>query len=189
MDVLKKSKTITIPNILSLARILLIPIIAWAYYHGYNHHAVGILILSGVTDVVDGFIARKFNMTSDLGKILDPVADKLTQAVTLFCLIKKFPFMLAPFLVLVVKEIFLSIQGLVVVKKTNEVKSANWHGKITTFLLYFTMCLHILWVNIPPIASNLTIGACLAFMLLSFVLYIIRNVKQLKNKKTAAILK
>lgn len=180
---LKKKNILTIPNILSLIRIALIPLIAWLYNNEYNLWAVFVIILSGLTDVVDGYIARHFNMISDLGKILDPVADKLTQATTLFCLISEFPFMIVPFSLLVVKEIFLSVMGLFVVKKTKVVKSANWHGKVTTFLLYFTIVLHIVWNNIPEAVSNMSIGACLAFMGLSFVLYIMRNLNQLREQK------
>lgn len=179
----RKNKVITIPNILSLFRIGLIPVIAWLYLKGENYWAVGVLILSGVTDVIDGYIARHFNMTSDVGKILDPIADKLTQAVILYCLIFKFPFMMIPFILLVIKEVFLGIIGLFAVRKTKEVKSANWHGKITTILLYSTMGLHIIWPDITGYLSNLTIGACLVFMILSFVLYSLRHIRQLRGAK------
>ncbi len=179
---LKKHNVFTIPNILSFFRIALIPVIVWLYNKGDNLLAVGVIALSGITDVVDGYVARHFNMVSDLGKILDPIADKLTQAVTLFCLIAKFPFMIVPFSLLVVKEIFLSIMGIFVVKKTKVVKSANWHGKVTTFLLYFTIILHIVWGDISEAVSNMTIGACLAFMALSFVLYVMRNINQLHEQ-------
>ncbi len=179
----RKNNILTIPNILSMFRIVLIPVIAWLYIHNYNYYAVAVLVLSGITDIIDGFIARKFDMISDFGKILDPIADKLTQVVTIFCLISKFKYMCAPFLLLIIKEVFLGIQGLFVVKKTKVVKSANWHGKATTFLLYFMMIIHIVWIDIPSTVSDMTIGACLSFMMLSFVLYIIRNVNQLQEQK------
>ena len=122
-------------------------------------------------------------MISDVGKILDPIADKLTQAVVLYCLISRFSLMIIPFSMLVIKEVFLGLISLFVVKKTKEVKSANWHGKITTFLLYSTMALHIVWQDIPGVWSNLTITACMVFMIISFVLYVLRNIRQLKNAK------
>ncbi len=178
-----KNEIFTIPNILSMFRIVLIPIIAWLYLRDYNYHAVAVLLLSGITDIIDGFIARTFNMISNFGKILDPIADKLTQFVTLLCLIFKFKYMCAPFLLLIIKEVFLGIQGLFVVKKTKVVKSANWHGKVTTFSLYFMMIIHIIWPDIPSTVSDMTIGACLAFMMLSFVLYIMRNINQLQEQR------
>ncbi len=179
----RKNKVITIPNILSLCRIGLIPVIAWLYLKGENLWAVGVLILSGVTDVIDGYIARHFNMISDVGKILDPIADKLTQAVMLFCLIFKHKFMIAPFVLLVIKEVFLGVIGLFAVRKTKEVKSANWHGKVTTLLLYSTMALHIVWTGITGFWSNITISACMTFMILSFVLYSLRHIRQLRGAK------
>ena len=87
----------TIPNMLSFFRICLIPVIVWLYLVKKNYTwTVCILILSGVTDMVDGFIARRFNMISNLGKVLDPIADKLTQTVMLVCLFTRFPMMIVP---------------------------------------------------------------------------------------------
>ena len=181
MNEVRKNKVITIPNIMSLCRIGLIPVIVWLYLKGENMLAVGVLILSGITDVVDGYIARHFNMISDVGKILDPIADKLTQAVILYCLISQFPLMIIPFIMLVIKEVFLGLIGLFVVKKTKEVKSANWHGKVTTLLLYSTMALHIIWQDITGFISNLTISMCMLFMIISFILYVLRHMRQLKS--------
>ena len=77
----KKEQLFTIPNLLSLVRLALIPLIVWLYCVKHEYlWAVVVVVLSGVTDIVDGFIARKYHMVSDFGKILDPVADKLTQA-------------------------------------------------------------------------------------------------------------
>ena len=96
-----KAKIVTIPNVLSFFRICLIPLMVWLYCVEQKFQLTGyVLVLSGVTDVVDGFIARKFNMISDLGKILDPIADKLTQAVMLICLVIRFPLMVIPFILL-----------------------------------------------------------------------------------------
>ncbi len=70
---------LTVPNLLSLIRIFLIPAFAVLYYKGHIGWAVLMLALSGISDFLDGKIARRFNQVSELGKILDPVADKLTQ--------------------------------------------------------------------------------------------------------------
>ena len=92
-----KHKIITIPNVLSFFRLLLIPVIVWLYIVKKDPlWTTGILVLSGVTDVVDGIIARKCNMISDFGKAFDPVADKLTQIAMLFCLVSRFKWMLLP---------------------------------------------------------------------------------------------
>ncbi|MEE1164601.1 MAG: CDP-alcohol phosphatidyltransferase family protein, partial [Lachnospiraceae bacterium] len=86
-----KHKIITIPNVLSFLRLLLIPVIVWLYIVKKDPiWTMAILALSGITDIVDGIIARKCNMISDFGKAFDPVADKLTQIAMLFCLVSRF---------------------------------------------------------------------------------------------------
>ena len=180
-----KNQIFTIPNILSLLRIVMIPAIVWLYNNDMPHQAVFILLLSGLTDIVDGFIARHFNLISNLGKILDPIADKLTQAVILLSVSSEYPLMLIPLILLTVKEVSLSIIGIFVIRKTREVKGANWHGKITTFMLYFTLVIHIICIDLSSAVSDMLIGACVTLMMLSFVLYVIRNIRQLDESKAA----
>lgn len=179
-----QSKILTIPNILSFFRLCLIPVIMWLYCVEENYLWAGIiLILSGITDTVDGFVARHFHMTSDLGKMLDPVADKLTQAAMLFCLLTRFPLMILPLALMIVKETFMGVTGLLVIRKTGRVFGADWHGKVTTWLLYAMMILHVFWFNIPVTVSRVLIGACVIMMVLSLVLYGRHNLKALKGGK------
>lgn len=178
-----QKKIITIPNILSFFRLCLIPVIVWLYTVKQDHFlTLIILVLSGVTDIVDGIIARKCNMISDFGKAFDPVADKLTQMAMLFCLISRFPYMMIPFVLLVVKEVFTGITALITIKRTNTVKGAVWHGKLTTIALYSMMAIHLLWYNIPRAVSLILVGICIGIMLMSFILYTIQNIKAIKNK-------
>ena len=89
------NRIITVPNLLSFFRLCLIPVIIWSYCVKKNPLLAGeILLLSGLTDLADGYIARRFHRISNLGKILDPVADKLTQAAMLICLFTRFPHVL-----------------------------------------------------------------------------------------------
>lgn len=175
-------KKLTIPNILSFFRICLIPVFIWMYCVKQDYIWTGIiLVVSGVTDMADGFIARRFHMTSDLGKILDPVADKLTQATVLFCLVTRFPLMLVPLALLVLKEIVVGSTGLLVIKRTGKVHGAKWHGKVATALLDAMMVMHVLWYNIPDNVSKVSIVCCIVMMAVSLVLYGTRNVKALKE--------
>lgn len=179
-------KIFTIPNILSAFRICLIPVFMYLYIKQHDYKMTcAVLLISGLSDTLDGFIARHFNMISDLGKALDPIADKLTQFAMLMCLVSRFPMMLIPLLVLVVKELCCGLTSLMVIKKTGVVLPANWHGKLTTFLLYATMCLHLVWINIPASVSYVTITVCTAVMLMSFVLYIMRNVHAMRSEHGA----
>ena len=91
---IKKEDWFTIPNIMGYIRILLIPVFAWVYLHAESQSdyyiAAGIIGLSGLTDLFDGKIARKFNMVTELGKFLDPLADKLTLGVLILCMSTRF---------------------------------------------------------------------------------------------------
>lgn len=181
----KTNQVLTIPNILSMVRIALIPVIVWLYHiKGEYLLAAGVLVISGVTDIVDGFIARRFHMISDLGKILDPIADKLTQTAVLVCLLFRFPLMGVPLALLVVKEFVSGIWRLIIIRQTGEVKSAQWHGKAATVLLYSMLQMHILWTAIPTAVSVLSIIACSVMMLVSFALYSMENYRAQKKAFT-----
>lgn len=177
-----KDKIITIPNILSVFRLLLIPVIIWLYIVRKDPvWTTVVLVLSGITDIVDGIIARKCHMVSDFGKAFDPVADKLTQIAMLFCLVSRFKWMLLPLCVMVVKEISAGIMGLLVIRKTGNVEGAVWHGKATTVSLYSMMIVHLVWYNIPGVISGILIGACTALALLSAFMYSRENLKKLRS--------
>jgi len=172
-----KNRIITTPNVLSFFRLCLTPLIIWQYVFKHNYDiALYLLVLSGLTDIADGIIARKFDMVSDFGKAFDPIADKLTQIAMLLCLVTRFHNMWLPLILLVVKEVFAGITGLMMVRK-GLILGADWHGKATTVLLYGTVMVHLAWVNISAAASNTLIGACTAMIILSGILYAIRNLR------------
>ena len=177
-----RKRVFTIPNLLSFFRLCLIPVIVWLYCIRKNYLMTTlVLLLSGITDVVDGIIARRFGMVSELGKALDPVADKLTQIVTLFCLVTRFPHMLLPLVILTLKELLAAVFNMITIKRTGEVMGAVWHGKLTTVLLYSTLILHLIWINIPLFVSDILVGLSTAAMLLSAVLYNIRSFRVLRK--------
>lgn len=178
-----RKQIFTIPNLLSFLRLCMIPLIIWLYCSQENYAlTAAMLVLSGITDTVDGFIARRFNMVTDIGKALDPIADKLTQASVMFCLLTRFQMMLIPLLLLIFKELCNGIMSLVVIKKTGKVCGADWHGKVCTWLLYAMMFLHIVWFDIPREWSTVLISICVIMMTVSFGLYMIRNYKMLTKE-------
>lgn len=173
---------LTIPNLLSLFRICLIPVIVEQYCVEEDLPLTGqLLLLSGFTDVLDGFLARRFHMISNLGKVLDPIADKLTQTAMLICLLLRYPRMILPLITMVIKETFMAITGYLVVRRKNVVYGANWHGKAATVLLYAMMMLHVFWQDIPVMVSDLSILVCTVMIGVSFALYGARNLKALKQ--------
>lgn len=177
-----QSRILTIPNLLSFFRLCLIPVMVFLYCFKKNYFATTlVLALSGATDIADGIIARKFGMVSDFGKALDPVADKLTQIVMLFCLVTRFPLMLIPLVILTFKEIFAATLNMITIKKTGKVNGAVWHGKLNTVLLYAMMLLHLIWFNIPAFLSDILIVICTVMMLISAVLYCLYDFRAIKN--------
>lgn len=180
-----RKQLFTIPNLLSLLRLCMIPLIIWLYCTQKNYALTAVvLVLSGLTDMVDGYIARRFNMVTDLGKALDPVADKLTQASVMFCLLSRFRMMLVPLLLLIFKEVCNGVMSLVVIKKTGKVCGADWHGKVCTWLLYAMMFVHIVWFDISREWTTALISICVIMMTLSFALYMVRNYKMLTKEVT-----
>ena len=180
-----RKQLFTIPNLLSLLRLCMIPLIIWLYCTQKNYALTAVvLVLSGLTDMVDGYIARRFNMVTDLGKALDPVADKLTQASVMFCLLSRFRMMLVPLLLLIFKEVCNGVISLVVIKKTGKVCGADWHGKVCTWLLYAMMFVHIVWFDISREWTTALISICVIMMTLSFALYMVRNYKMLTKEVT-----
>ena len=182
--IIRDNKIITSPNVLSMLRILLIPAIV--YYLNFECVlAFGFLLLSGITDVLDGWIARKFNMTSDLGIVLDPVADKLTQGCVILAIAKSTPWMTVLCMLLIAKEGVMIIFGLIVLKRTDRTYSAKWHGKIANGCIYITLLTHILWKDIPNAFSNVMIIICATSMLLSLILYCRQYTSILKKTNSA----
>ena len=172
MHRLFKKQIFTIPNLLSLIRVLMIPVIVWLYCDQGNYRGAAVVVLSGLTDVADGIIARKFHMVSDFGKILDPVADKLTQFSLLICLTARYRWMLVLVAEFALKEFVMLLLGYITIRKKDSVNSAQWHGKLSTVLLYTVMTVLVLFPGIPVAAANLLILICGAVMLLSFVFYV-----------------
>lgn len=169
---LKKENILTIPNLLSLIRILLIPVIIWLYSVEEAYlPTILVIALSGFTDIIDGKIARKFNMVSDVGKVLDPIADKLTQAVLVICLMARYPRMRALLSLFAVKECLMLLWGYWTLKRTDTINSAKWYGKLSTVVLYAVMMVLILFVDIPEAGANALMLLCGGMMLLSLVLY------------------
>lgn len=162
-----------VPNVLSLFRLLLVPVIAVTYLYGKTTWAVITLILSGVTDVVDGFVARHFNQITDLGKILDPLADKLTQITVAICLTFRNIELLPLLVICMIKELCQMVGGLLLLGKDDTIRGSKWYGKLATVLFYSVAVLLV--QTIVPINDTwrmILVGLVLAAMLLAFFNYL-----------------
>lgn len=179
-------KIITIPNIISFFRLLLIPMIFKFCYFDKNYTVTLIIfILSSLTDILDGFIARKFNMISKLGKALDPIVDKAIQFVLFFCLANEYSTMKFILILFIIKESIMSLLGLLSIKN-GIMEGAEWYGKLSTVMLFFIVSIHLLYGDLSEQISILLTITVSCFMLLSLILYIMRYIR--KYKKISNIL-
>ena len=181
--VFSRDNILTIPNALSLLRLVLIPFFMALYLKGRYYLALLVIAVSGLTDIADGKIARRFNMVSDFGKAFDPVVDKLSQAGMLSCLAVRFPHLLFLFALLAVKEIVSGILALKAIRSTDEMKSAKWHGKLTTVMVYTTICFHLMWPEVPVILSDTLILITMLIMLYSFSCYAGSHIRDIRRSR------
>ena len=179
-----QKKIITLPNILSFFRLCLIPLIVWLYVVKDDSVLTGFVVLfSSFTDIVDGYIARRFNMISDVGKVLDPIADKATQGVVVLLLALKFPLLWIVVALIIIKELFMGITGYMIVKKCDIVLAAEWYGKLSTVIIVIGIVLLLFWPGMTTLVSNIVIIAVALSIVLALVLYAIRNFGYLFPKK------
>lgn len=171
----RRKELFLIPNLLCYVRLLLLPVFAVFYSCEEYVWATVTVLVSAFTDVADGFIARKFNMVSELGKILDPLADKLTQAVVSACLLLRYPVMWILFSIILVKESFQGIGGLLIYRKMKKMRSSEWFGKLSTAVFYTVMAYLVLF-NPDPTFFRVTLPVLISsgFMLLALILYSLR---------------
>jgi cardiolipin synthase len=186
----KTHEALSIPNLITYFRLLLIPAFVLAYLEGHLWWALGALAVSGLSDVADGYIARHYNMVTDIGKVADPLADKLTQAAMIFCVAWHIPAMWALLALLIVKELTMLFWGWYTLRRTGTVNSAKWYGKVCTGVLYASMALLVLWPDIPDAAANTVTAVCGAVMLMSIGLYsrwYILFLREHRRKETTAV--
>ncbi len=186
-----KKEIFSIPNILCYFRILLIPVFMIAYINAKNswdyYFAAAVVLLSGLTDFADGFIARHFNMVTELGKAIDPVADKLSQAAIVISLMIRIEPMRWLFLLFAVKELFMGITSIVLLKKHNtKMDGAKWFGKVSTFVFYTVMFIIIVFPSLDIGVRDILILVSGIFLLLAFLLYaqvFLRMYQETQRKK------
>lgn len=168
-----KKEILTVPNLLSLLRILLIPVYMTVYLKGARQLAAGLLAFSCLTDAVDGWIARRFHMISTLGKILDPAADKATQFTLTYSLSLDYPALRPVLLLFIIKEGFQLIAGIIAWRNGKILPGALMAGKVCTAVLFVSLIAMVLF---PELGHNavtaiaVTDGCFLAFSFANYIL-------------------
>lgn len=180
-SIIKEDKILTVPNVLTLLRIILSPVFAVLYLNKYYVSAAIVLVLSGLTDVLDGIIARKFDLITTLGKILDPIADKLTQAIIIVCLTinhynDENSLLIFVLILLFAKEFTMMLGAIVLFKSGTRPSESKWWGKLGTVMVYVLFAAILLEdiltaKYIPVIAINvicIITAICLLFSLFNY---------------------
>lgn len=166
-----------LPNLLTFFRIALVFFFPLIFFNVSTTGALIIFILAGLTDLLDGYMARKFNAITPLGTVLDPLADKLMLIVVLFCLYLSSRIPLSILALIFTLEIFLIISGsYLYVKKEKIAIPANIFGKIATFL--FTCAIISIFLYPHSLLSKILIGTAIFFKLYAFSLYLLNYYRQ-----------
>lgn len=179
MSIIKdwKKEIFTIPNLLSLFRLALIPIYVSIYLNAtevYQYYvAGGILAVSCLTDMVDGQIARHFHMISTVGKVLDPLADKVTQLALTICLSIRYPVLLYVLILFLIKEFFQLFAALINLRKGKMLPGALLMGKICTTVLFVSLIVLVLFPNISAYIVNIIAVVDSAFLVVTFLNYVL----------------
>ncbi len=161
-----------IPNVLSLVRLALLPVFAVLYLQDQFEWSLVALAMSGLTDLFDGVIARKFNQITEIGKLLDPFADKLTQIVVLVCLTIRNPQLNVLVIICFVKELLQAIGGFILFSRKEIIRGSKWFGKVSTFTFYIAMLMIAIWPTMPPWLLTTLIIIVAVMMIFSFFMYL-----------------
>ena len=176
-----------IPNILSIIRLLLVPIFIIVFSSGDKEtvtlfgltleskmlYCAIIYTVSSITDILDGYLARKYDWISDAGKILDPLADKAMQCAVLFCVAYKHRFFLWIAIVFLIKELTLLFGASLIFEKKNAVVVSSWYGKLATVIIYVIIMICMIFnpdSNTEIILGCITVGV----MLFALIMYYIK---------------
>lgn len=179
---------LNVPNILSIIRLCMVPLYVIVYFSGMEHAhlwAVVVYALASITDGLDGYLARKNNCITNLGKVLDPLGDKMLTSAVLICLLidKIIPGWLV--LIVLAKEALMGIGGLVIHRRAKvEIPPSNYIGKTAT-VLFFVTCAILMLFDVDRVVAASLVGLAVAVSLAAFVSYLRRFIGIMKLSKEA----
>ena len=176
-----------VPNIISMFRICLVPVFIAVYFYDARDiklNAVYVYALATFSDFLDGFLARKFKASSNLGKILDPLGDKLMTFSAILCMTIRGPIPVWAVIVVGIKEVLMAIGGIIMHKIANvEIPPSNLIGKTST-VVFFLVCVTImLFKDIPREVSISMVSCAIALMFVALASYAGTYIKVMKNKE------
>ena len=176
-----------VPNIISIFRICLVPVFIIVYFTDNSDikvYAVLVYAIASLSDFFDGYLARRLEASTNLGKLLDPLGDKLMTFAVLVCITIDRPILIWAALAMFVKEILMGIGGIVLHKMANaQLLPANIIGKTST-VVFFVICVTLMLVrSVPDAAAIAMISGAIALMFAALASYILGYIKVMKNRK------
>ena len=186
----RKEDLFNIPNVLCYIRILLVPVFVYLFVKQLYWQSALTVMLASATDIVDGWIARHFNMITDWGKFIDPLADKLMQMAMLIMSVMKHPLVAILIALFVVKEIIMLIVGVYIYRKGDNLNGAMWCGKLCTVVLDLSL-LTIIGLPLKMLTDTLVIILIIVssvFLILSFVVYMNAYKKLYREMKAEGLI-
>jgi len=195
MNLLRFKKE-NIPNFISLFRIVLVPVYILLFFGVIGLHseinslaAAGVVfILAGISDAVDGYLARRNHWITNIGKLLDPLADKLLEVAVVICLAVEFggPFRTLA-TIIIVKEIVMIVGAYLIMSKSQVYVSAVWCGKLATIVWYLLICVVHFFPTEDMILSDILCTVLILVMIMAFVMYVFNYASQIQTTKDAII--
>lgn len=179
---MSKQSIWNIPNLLSILRIVMIPAFIVLFFKGgaFLYYACGVLVLSGLTDMLDGIIARRCHQITAVGQVLDPIADKMTQVAVGICMMIyyfDFPSVVSLFALFFLKELLMGAGGLVLFIKKKRPIPAQWYGKVATVAFYISVVLMVLLQALAGYSymwiTWILVGITALFMINAFARYVL----------------
>lgn len=177
-------KTMNLPNALTIFRILLVPVFASLYMDGHTIASLVVYLLAGVTDMLDGYLARKWNQITDFGKLCDPLADKLMQLTMLTCLVTSKIVPAWALALLVAKELVMVV-GAAYMLGNKVVVYANMYGKTATVLTIVSIIMLYPWHDIALLKETgiVVLYIALAVSILAMIIYIVSAYRDIRDKE------
>jgi len=184
---MRKRDYFTIPNLMGYFRILMIPVFLWMYYHAEStkDYVVSFVVLAitYLTDLFDGKIARKFNCVTEFGKMLDPIADKLTQCAIAVAVAFRVPAMMYFLVLFVCKEFYMGVMGLYLLKKYHVLHGAQMYGKAYTWVVDVGVMALLFFTNMPENIANGILLFMIIVLIVTWILYLRFHINVIKEER------
>ncbi len=182
-----KNKYINVPNFLTLLRFLMIGVMVCFFVNDHPIYAMIVFCVAVFTDFLDGYIARKFNQITNIGKLLDPLADKLLQIAAIFCMFWVGYLPLIAFILVVMCELLMVYGASFLLLHRHTIVAANTFGKISSGIMYLAILATFLHDFTAPFDKYaILIGISLLYISMAQYWYItVRNMKEQENEKNS----